>query len=171
MIDKAQKQKKWDHLFEAAGPGCTYLMTKTLICAIQRCLLHNKLLSEKLGYHDWFCYAFAREQHFQWFIDDNSYIRYRQHAQNSLGANQGLRAFYRRSCNVLSGDAMGQAKKIVEMLHCNDGFEPSLLLPVSRRDYLTLAFSCFKCRRHWKDSVFFFVYCLLSTFILKKTKY
>jgi rhamnosyltransferase len=171
LIDKAQKQKKWDHFFEAAGPGCTYIMNNTLICAIQKCLLSNKLLSEKLGYHDWFCYAFARERNFQWFIDNNCYIRYRQHTQNALGANQGLKAFFRRSRNVLSGDAMQQAKKISRMLRHNETFEPSLTLPISRLDYLSLAFNYLQCRRHWKDSLLFFVYCLLSVIILKKPKH
>jgi rhamnosyltransferase len=170
LIDKAQKQKKWDHFFEAAGPGCTYLMNNTLISAIQKCLLNNKALSEQLGYHDWFCYAFAREQNFQWFIDNSSYIRYRQHAQNALGANQGLNAFYRRSLSVLSGDAMRQARRIIRILQYNETFEPSLSLPISRLDYLKLAFNCFQCRRYWKDSVLFFIYCFLTAVILKNSK-
>ena len=35
LIEKSQPQVKWDFLFEAAGPGCTYVMKKELACAIQ----------------------------------------------------------------------------------------------------------------------------------------
>ena len=30
LIDKAQKQTQWDFLFEAAGPGCSYVLTQSL---------------------------------------------------------------------------------------------------------------------------------------------
>lgn len=35
LIDKVQTQKKHDHLFSSAGPGCTYVFKNSLVIAFQ----------------------------------------------------------------------------------------------------------------------------------------
>lgn len=60
IIDKAQSQKKWDFLFEAAGPGCTYVLTQDLALSLQACVNKNWEKIKNIILHDWFIYAFAR---------------------------------------------------------------------------------------------------------------
>ena len=35
LVDKAQPQKKFDHFFEAAGPGCTYVFNRSAAVALK----------------------------------------------------------------------------------------------------------------------------------------
>lgn len=166
LINKAQKQTKWDYFFEAAGPGCTYVMTRKLMQDIQQCLTSQQKLSEGLRFHDWFCYAFAREGNYHWFIDNNSYLHYRQHGENVVGVNQGVKAFLHRAKHALSGNAIEQSKITFAILSKHLNSSPNIKLPSNRLDYLKLACMCYQCRRSAKDKVFFFLFC--SIMILYK---
>lgn len=168
LINKAQKQTRWDHFFEAAGPGCTYVMSNRLVHAIKARLQQNKDLCEKIHFHDWFCYALARELGFNWFIDSNSYLKYRQHNSNVVGANLGLQAFVIRAKKVLSGDAIKQSQTIINVLSSDPKYKAGIALPKSRLDYLKLAFLCRYCRRRLKDKLFFCIFCVIMS-IYKKT--
>jgi len=170
LIDKAQKQTQWDHFFEAAGPGCTYVMSNRLICAIQQRLIQSKALSEKLCFHDWFCYAFAREYNYRWFIDSDSYLQYRQHADNVVGANQGLKAFLRRVRHVLSGAAIEQSKEILAVLCCDQQYSARIKLPNRRFDYIKLGLTSRHCRRRLKDQFFFFALCSIMSVYANSAK-
>jgi rhamnosyltransferase len=97
LIRKSQPQRRYDYLFEAPGPGCTFLMRAALV---RRCA---ELLGElefegltALPYHDWFVYLVARHGGGAWAIDDHPSLRYRQHGGNEVGANVGWRAALRR---------------------------------------------------------------------------
>ena len=52
-LGKAYPQRASDHLFEPAGPGCTYVMSARLAAAAQRELQREPKRFEGLGYHDW----------------------------------------------------------------------------------------------------------------------
>lgn len=68
-VNKAQPQVRWDHLFEAAGPGCTYVLSRKLALAFKAQLLSCWDEAQHIDLHDWFCYAFARSRGYGWVID------------------------------------------------------------------------------------------------------
>lgn len=93
LISKAQPQCHYDYLFEAAGPGCTYVMSNALATQIQECICKEWDLVNTVWLHDWFCYAYARAHSFRWVIDEKPTMKYRQHISNQVGVNQGFNAF------------------------------------------------------------------------------
>ncbi|MCV5197981.1 hypothetical protein OFM41_31575, partial [Escherichia coli] len=62
LIDKAQKQVKYDYLFEAAGPGCTYVLTNELCDSFKKFYLKHSDEVGKVTLHDWMIYAYARNR-------------------------------------------------------------------------------------------------------------
>jgi rhamnosyltransferase len=83
-------QKKFDHFFQGASAGCTYVLTRACAEAL-RDWLHGVDFPADLGIsHDWLIYAFVRHRHLGWFCDDRALILYRQHGGNVYGANRGL---------------------------------------------------------------------------------
>ena len=92
QTDKAQAQRKYDFLFEAAGPGCTYVMKTE---AAERCksfIVANWADVNACSLHDWLIYAWFRASGLTWYIDQKSYVRYRQHHANQVGVNTGWQA-------------------------------------------------------------------------------
>ena len=160
FINKSQPQVRWDYFFEAAGPGCTYVLTRKLALAIQALLRAKPGLSQKVGLHDWFIYAYARANGYSWAIDEQSYIRYRQHASNQVGMNSGLKAFLHRAKKVSSGWALSQSILLADLLNQRD--EPFVKIWVSGSSVglLRLAFHSWQCRRRLRDKLLFFFSCL-----------
>lgn len=97
LIDKAQPQQRWDYLFEAAGPGCTYVFKREFGLVFQTWLMKNySSLKKNVALHDWLLYAFARHNCYGWYIDSRPSMRYRQHQSNQVGTNNGLAAAKKR---------------------------------------------------------------------------
>ena len=96
LIDKAQPQKQFDHFFEAAGPGCTYVFNIDAASAFKRFLIEMDERIQAVSLHDWLAYAFCRHNVFKWFIDPTPSMLYRQHANNQVGTNAGLSAYKKR---------------------------------------------------------------------------
>lgn len=94
ILNKAQSQKKWDHLFSSAGAGCTYVFSKEVAEAFRFWQSERDLAY--FDFHDWLLYAWARENGYCWVIDSQATMLYRQHDHNQMGANQGLAALKRR---------------------------------------------------------------------------
>jgi len=59
VIVKSQPQTKYDYLFEAAGPGCTYVLTAFSLSQFKQFLLDNPK-ADDFKLHDWPIYAFYR---------------------------------------------------------------------------------------------------------------
>ena len=165
LIDKAQAQVKWDYLFEAAGPGCTYVVTQKLAIHFQRCLRDHQSTIKSIGLHDWFLYAFARANHYLWMIDISPRLHYRQHASNQVGTNVGWSAFQMRANRVLSGWAMAQTCLIAKCI----GKEHEPLIEQigngSRLTYLRLLLKAHHCRRKTSDQMVFALMCLVMVFL------
>jgi len=161
LIDKAQAQVQWDYLFEAAGPGCTYILTQRLALALQVILFNKPKDSQAIGLHDWFIYAFARASGYLWVIDHAAWIRYRQHAKNQVGVNSGIKAFMHRAHKVTSGWALSQSILIAQFI--GSGNTPFVKSWSSGKPLalLKLAFHSWQCRRRLKDKTLFFFSCLL----------
>ena len=166
IILKNQPQKDFDHLFESAGPGCTFVMTKKLAQKLQQ-FLQNGHFDLTDNYHDWLIYAFARSHEFKWYVDSYLGVEYRQHATNVFGANIGIKAFISRVNRVLSGEGFDFAFRLMKELNLQDPFIQSLF-PVSRINLLRLAFQCKHCRRRWRDQIYFFCACILLAIIFPK---
>lgn len=102
LIDKSQPQKSYDYLFESAGPGCTFLMTPWLVGEVKRQLTDNRGARDVLM-HDWLTYAICRAYGKSWIIDAVPSMQYRQHHNNVIGANAGLRAILARLNKIRNG--------------------------------------------------------------------
>ena len=166
IIKKNQPQQKFDHLFESAGPGCTFVLTKELALKLQQ-FLKNGHFNQLDNYHDWLIYAYTRTHGFKWHIDSYPSVYYRQHSANVFGANVGNRAFISRVCRVLSGEGVDFAFRLIKELKVQDHFIESLL-PLTRMNLLRLAFYAKHCRRRTRDQVYFFFACILLAIIFPK---
>jgi len=165
LIQKSYTQQQWDYLFEAAGPGCTYVINKKLMLAIKNCVrLHSRDI-QSINLHDWFCYAYARAHNYLWYIDPQPYVLYRQHNENQVGANNGLRAFAYRFNIISTGGGIKQSVLIAKIVGLNDADFVTLWSGLKRTGFLRLAFLTGKCRRKNMDKIIFFLACLLMAFL------
>ena len=112
LIDKSQEQKKWDFIFESAGPGCSFLMTNFLASQVQFELKLRNDFAKNIKSHDWLVYAICRAKKFGWFIDSKPSLFYRQHKNNVLGANSGFKAIFLRLCRIISGEYKNEVLKV-----------------------------------------------------------
>lgn len=161
LIDKAQSQQQWDYMFESAGPGCTFVLTKKLALEIQSFLIANELQCKDVALHDWFIYAFARSHGFKWFIDHESHMFYRQHAENVVGANEGVNAKLDRWRKLREGWFIKQALLNAEIFGYVDAWPVGKLRSYKLLDRLTLIVSVRKLRRRLRDRVALALFLLL----------
>lgn len=112
LLDKAQPQRKFDYLFESAGPGCTFLMTPWLISKLRDQLLNDASPAKDVVFHDWLTYAVCRAHGHHWYIDAQPSIHYRQHQNNLIGANVGLGAKWQRLNKLQQKWYRGEVLKI-----------------------------------------------------------
>jgi rhamnosyltransferase len=103
-IKKSYPAKKYDYLFESAGPGCTYVIKSEVIDKYVNFIKSNKKLVDEINCHDWTIYAYIRSRNQRWFIDSKPTIFYRQHEMNAEGVNSGVLAYFKRLKSCLSGE-------------------------------------------------------------------
>jgi len=167
LIEKNQPQARWDFLFESAGPGCTYVMSRRLASALQGLIRRSGEEVRRVGLHDWFAYAFARAHGYSWVIDGYAGMRYRQHEDNQVGVNTGLPAFARRARVVLSGWGLAQSALIADLIGVGDDPFVKRWSGGSRWGLLWLATHAGQCRRRGRDKLLFAVSCLLIAMVGK----
>lgn len=160
-VRKSQAQVEWDFLFEAAGPGCTYVMRTALAKKLQIELRNHAEHSNQIELHDWFIYAYARTHQCCWVIDGQALILYRQHEHNQVGVNQGIEGFLYRYRKVQSGWAINQAILIADLIGVKNTVFVQRHLNKSRLGFLRLAFCARQCRRRLRDQFVFALMCLL----------
>lgn len=148
IIKKSYPQKKYDYYFEPAGPGCTYILTKKLALKLK-----NKIISkDNLPYHhDWFIYAYARSNKYNWFIDNYANLLYRQHENNQVGANSGLKQIFKRIKMLKNGTYKKYIYEISESLE-NENFQ-------ARKEVFK---NPFDFRRNKKEAILLFVFSILG---------
>lgn len=161
LIEKAQGQVQRDFLFEAAGPGCTYVMRKELALAIQDLLKNRWHDVQQVGLHDWFTYAFARANGYRWVIDAYAGMLYRQHERNQVGVNSGARAFAQRGSRVLNGWGLAQSALIAQLVGLSEDPFVKRWSSGSRAGLLWLAFHAWQCRRRVRDKIIFALSCMV----------
>ena len=165
VINKSSSQARYDYLFEAAGPGCTYVLKKDLAIFLQKFICENWEDVNKIELHDWFIYAFARENNYKWHIDEKPSMRYRQHTSNQVGANDGLKAKLKRLKKVFSSWYREEIIKIIKVLRLENKYKFSkYILNKSYLNNLLLLKYSFEFRRNKKEKLFLSLLKLLEVF-------
>ena len=165
IINKSSLQARYDYLFEAAGPGCTYVLKKDLAIFLQNFICDNWEDVNKIELHDWFIYAFARENNYKWHIDEKPSMRYRQHTSNQVGANDGLKAKLKRLKKVFSSWYREEIIKIIKVLRLENKYKFSkYILNKSYLNNLLLLKYSFEFRRNKKEKLFLSLLILLGIF-------
>lgn len=150
LIDKAQPQRRYDHLFGSPGPGCTFMLPRETFEQLQAFVRANFDRLQTIWVHDWLIYAFVRCRSGRWHIDDEPTMLYRQHGRNEIGANSGWRAAMSRLRRVRSGDYRRDILAIADLLgESADVVEAVRRLTV--RDRLRLVLGVRECRRRLSD--------------------
>lgn len=162
LVDKAQPQVSWDHLFEAAGPGCTYVLSRPLAEDFKAFLLDRWQPVQGIDLHDWFCYAFARSRGYVWHIDSRPGLDYRQHERNQVGVNSGLSSALTRWRKIKDGWWFAQVELTACLLNLDSPFVTLDSGSARIRSLTRLAFHVKDCRRRTRDRVMLFVACVLK---------
>jgi len=115
LIRKSQPQKSHDFIFEAAGPGCSFLMTPWLVAELRKEIQSTSSPAKDVVMHDWLTYAICRSYNRRWVIDPLPSLMYRQHANNVIGANSGIKAIVNRLCKINDGWYRGEVSKICDV--------------------------------------------------------
>lgn len=147
LIDKAQPQREFDYMFESAGPGCTFVLTRKLALHLQTFLIQNQQACKNVALHDWFIYAFARTNNYKWVIDAQPHMQYRQHETNVVGANVGLQAKLNRWNKLRAGWLNTQAILLAEIIGYSDSWIIKRLKRNNLIDKLILIINVSKLRR------------------------
>lgn len=158
LVDKAQPQQAYDYLFEAAGPGCTYVLSLAFAIAVRNQLEYfREAGTSQPAYHDWLCYALCRARGERWVIDAVPSMEYRQHGSNELGVNDGVQAGQARMRKIASGWYRREVLRLAHMglsLRPDDQGLVSLVLRLQRGSWLDrviLACSVGRLRRRLRD--------------------
>jgi rhamnosyltransferase len=115
FINKSYEQCKYDHFFESVGAGCTYVLTANLANDFKIfCSKNTDSIVDIFG-HDWLIYCFSRENGYSWGALDIIGVNYRQHSNNSMGANAG-RNLFKRVKLVYHGWYQDQVVRIVRVV-------------------------------------------------------
>lgn len=162
LLNKAQPQVAWDYLFEAAGPGCTYVFNKRLAAGIKSTLCDSWEIIQSITLHDWFCYGYARANNYKWFIDSQSGVLYRQHSNNQVGANVGLKSLASRYKSIRSGWWFSQVLLMVQVFNKTNNAFVKRWITLGAPQLLYLAAQAHKCRRRYRDRVLFILICFVS---------
>ncbi|MDD1009914.1 glycosyltransferase [Pseudomonas shahriarae] len=165
LLDKAQPQTAWDFLFEAAGPGCTYVFTCELVKSLKVSMLANWSELQRVSLHDWYFYAFARSRKYKWFIDARPSMNYRQHERNQVGANTGVASLMSRYKTIHDGWWFSQVRLIARLSDLEQDSFVRQWLSLRRWQLVKLSFTARQCRRRGRDKLFFFCICWAAALI------
>ncbi len=164
LIDKAQPQREWDYLFEAAGPGCTYVFGPVLARALQSLVRERWQAVQGIGLHDWLFYAYARAHGHLWHIDPWPGLRYRQHGANQVGVNRGWPAFRSRLAKIRSGWAREQCRQVALLAGVDPQSPVVRALSAGWPGSLYLACNAGKTRRSLTGRLALAALCLVNLF-------
>ncbi|MEQ7919210.1 glycosyltransferase [Xanthomonas sp. WHRI 1810A] len=168
IITKSQPQVSYDFLFEAAGPGCTYVFTRTLFTALQENVVSRFGELQAVTLHDWYFYAFSRANGYRWHIDDVPGMQYRQHSNNQVGVNRGVKAFKARLAQVFDGWYLNQAARIAQLVGMSDQPFVRDWINLGRVQLVRLALNSARCRRRPRDKFVFAGLCLVLALVKHK---
>ncbi|KMY26868.1 glycosyltransferase [Aeromonas caviae] len=154
LINKAQEKKEWDYLFEAAGPGCTYVLRRDVAIKFKTWLIERyDKINNDVELHDWLIYAFCRHFGYRWFIDPRPGMRYRQHANNQVGTNNSISAAQKRLLLIKRKWYRNQVTKIAEHLELQNLSMVKYGLNKGYIGNLYLLFNVNQLRRRLRDRI------------------
>jgi len=150
-LRKAGAQRRYDYLFESAGPGCTFVIRRDTFLALRAWVDAEFDRLQHVKVHDWLIYARARTQGWPWIIDTQPTMRYRQHGRNEVGANAGLRAAWSRLRELRQGIYLRHAREIGAAVDDRTKITAALRR-MGWRDRLTLTINARQCRRSFAEA-------------------
>jgi rhamnosyltransferase len=152
-IKKSWPQKKYDYLFESAGPGCTYVFSSNALSNFKIFLLSNWPAINEVSLHDWLIYAYFRSHQLKWHIDNIPFVKYRQHLHNEYGVNFGFKNYIKRILLVKNNWYQKEVKKIKSLLQ----LDISLNFWFRIKNFLQL-------RRRLRDSLFLLIMSVIGLY-------
>lgn len=171
IINKSYPQKKYDFLFEGGSAGCTYVFTNDFCLGLKKILKNTNYYDWELFSHDWFVYFYARANDFKVSIDNNAYITYRIHANNSYGqVNKiSISAIKERLKYIKNGWYFNHIKEFSEFVTPNS--VESKIYQLYTKNYFTRLYVLlrynFELMRSSKKFIQFFIISLLPIRINK----
>lgn len=167
-FSKNQNQKKFDHIFSSPGPGSTFILKKEAFRYIQDIIRSNYKEFLLADHHDWILYSLSRTMGVKWTIDEQSYLLYRQHDSNQIGANNGKQAYVKRINHILSGKFNQEINRNIYILSSlSKDFEE--LVSEAFNKSLSNSNNVFQYRRSRIQSVF--IYLLIQLNFIKHEKH
>jgi len=157
LLKKSFPQKKFDYFFEAAGPGCTYVLKQQPVQKFKKFLIKNWEYVNLVELHDWMIYAYFRSQGMRWKIDNKPLMRYRQHQYNQVGINYGLKAYLFRFNKIKTKSYYNEVQKIIYLLNGRSSQDISL-------KKLFLIKNFWNLRRRPRDAIFLLFIIILQIF-------
>ena len=151
-VRKSYPQRAHDHLFESAGPGCTFVFAREVFEQLKVWVGANHANLANARVHDWLIYAHARTQGWRWSIDPHSTLHYRQHGSNDFGVNAGFNAAVRRARRALRGTYRHDVLDIAALAGAT-GWVVEALRRFELRDRLRLAANVRELRRRPRDQI------------------
>jgi len=145
-LKKSWPQKKYDFLYESAGPGCTYVFKVEAFKKFKEFLIKNWNLVNDLAFHDWIIYAYFRNANLKWKIDNQPLLKYRQHNNNEFGSNSNFDAYKKRFLLIKNKWYRNEVNKIKNLLNL-----------YIKTDYWFRIKNFFELRRSPRDVIIFFL--------------
>ena len=164
LVNKSQPQRKFDYLFEAAGPGCTYVLRVEEMLSFKKFLVERWSAINEVALHDWLIYAWFRANNLPWYIDVASKMLYRQHTNNQVGVNRGLKAIYGRLKLLRSGWCRIEIGKIAALLEPYLIGVPVGVLSCGEVPRLFFIMHATEVRRRLRDRIIFFCIVMMGIY-------
>jgi len=114
-LRQSARLREADFLFEGAGQGCTFVLTKAFFDRVQGLFRRREDLTAPLIYHDWAIYALARSLNVPWVFDSEPSLWYRQHSNNDTGARGSISGLRRRLQLILGGQYRAQISAVTRL--------------------------------------------------------
>lgn len=162
VINKAQKQVAYDHFFEAAGPGCTYVFKAQRALEIKAFIRSNHNSVSDITLHDWLIYAFARQNNYRWYIDEEPSMDYRQHGNNQVGANVTFSAALKRLALIKRKWYRQEIIKLATLMRLPDNHFIYVCLRNNYSGNIKMLININKIRRRFRDRAVLFFLCLMN---------
>jgi rhamnosyltransferase len=112
VLRQRDKQTVSDFLFEGAGQGCTFVISRAFYERLRSFAIENSNLVDSVHYHDWAVYALARSWGLRWKFDPIPTIHYRQHGGNDTGARTDIKGITTRLRRIKNGWYKSQLRSI-----------------------------------------------------------
>ena len=144
---------KYNHFFESAGPGCTYVLRREAFIKLRKTLNKHLKILPKIDFADWAIYSIVKSNNFLWHIDKKSSILYRQHSNNAIGIANSFKDYKNKLNNLLNGWFRSQLYLLTLI---NKNYKMSLtkrIIRLSIKDRFILFFKSFVLRRQNKDKI------------------